>query len=50
MKEILRQLCADKGVSGEEREMLGIVQELAGDMAEIKRQQPFDDFGLKVGL
>ena len=34
MKEILKKLCIDKGVSGSETEMLDVIKELVGDFAE----------------
>ena len=33
MKEILKKLCIDKGVSGNENEMLDVIKELVGDFA-----------------
>ena len=35
MKEILKKLCIDKGVSGSETEMLDVIRELVGDFAEV---------------
>ena len=35
MKEILKKLCIDKGVSGSENEMLDVIKELVGDFAEV---------------
>ena len=35
MKEILKKLCIDKGVSGSETEMLDVIKELVGDFAEV---------------
>lgn len=35
MKEILKRLCIDKGVSGNENEMLPVIKELMGSFAEI---------------
>ena len=35
MKEILKELCIDKGVSGSENEMLDVIKELVGDFAEV---------------
>ncbi len=35
MKEILKKLCIDKGVSGGETEMFDVIKELAGDFAEV---------------
>ena len=35
MKEILKKLCIDKGVSGNENEMLDVIKELVGDFAEV---------------
>lgn len=35
MKEILKKLCIEKGVSGSETEMLGTVRELIGDFTDI---------------
>ena len=34
MKEIVKKLCIDKGVSGSETEMLDVIKELVGDFAE----------------
>lgn len=35
MKEILRQLCAERGVSGDEQEMFDTIRSLLGDCADI---------------
>ena len=35
MKEILKKLCIDKGVSGSETEMFDVIKELVGDFAEV---------------
>ena len=35
MKEILKKLCIDKGVSGSEIEMLDVIKEIVGDFAEV---------------
>ena len=35
MKEILKKLCIDRGVSGSETEMLDVIKELVGDFAEV---------------
>ena len=35
MKEILKKLCIDKGVSGSETEMLDVIKELVGEFAEV---------------
>ena len=35
MKEILKKLCIDKGVSGGETEMFDVIKELVGDFAEV---------------
>ena len=35
MKEILKKLCIDKGVSGSEIEMLDVIKEVVGDFAEV---------------
>ena len=35
MKEILKKLCIDKGVSGSENEMLDVIKKLVGDFAEV---------------
>ena len=35
MKEILKELCIDRGVSGSENEMLDVIKELVGDFAEV---------------
>lgn len=35
MKEILKKLCVDKGVSGNERQMFDVIQELVGDFAKV---------------
>ena len=35
MKEILKKLCIDRGVSGSETEMLDVIKELIGDFAEV---------------
>lgn len=35
MKEILKKLCIDKGVSGSENEMLDVIKELVGEFAEV---------------
>ena len=35
MKEILKKLCIDKGVSSSETEMLDVIKELVGDFAEV---------------
>ena len=35
MKEILKRLCADMGISGRESEMLNIVRELIGESADV---------------
>ena len=35
MKEILKKLCIDKGVSGSETEMFDVIKELEGDYAEV---------------
>ncbi len=41
MKEILKKLCIDKGVSGSETEMLDVIKELVGEFAEVSA----DDMG-----
>ena len=41
MKEILKKLCIDKGVSGSENEMLDVIKELVGDFVEVSA----DDMG-----
>ncbi len=35
MKEILKKLCIDRGVSGNELQMLAVIKELVGDFAEV---------------
>ena len=35
MKEILKKLCIDKGVSGSETEMFDVIKELVGDFVEV---------------
>lgn len=41
MKEILKKLCIDRGVSGSESEMLDVIKESVGDFAEVSA----DDMG-----
>ncbi len=48
MKEILHRLCADKGISGSEDEMRGIIRELAGDIAGV-RSLPLGSIAAEMG-